>query len=83
LENGPHQKRLQVVVSAHSSLYSKIFLLKIRRKKSGVNIGTYAREQRRFLLIASKAAKPTETELATLLKPTADVIGEIQNFRQV
>jgi hypothetical protein len=51
--------------------------------KEVLHIVTFAREQRRFLLIASKAAKPTETELATLLKPTADVIGEIQNFRQV
>jgi hypothetical protein len=39
------------------------------------------REQRRFLLIAAKAAKPSEADLETLLKPTAEVIGNIQNFR--
>jgi preprotein translocase subunit Sss1 len=65
------------------SLHHKFSFVQKVWKKSSAYIGTYIREQRRFLLIASKAAKPTETELATLLKPTADVIGEIQNFRQV
>jgi hypothetical protein len=41
----------------------------------------YFREQRRFLLITSKAAKPSEADLEVLLKPTAAIIADIQNFR--
>ena len=45
------------------------------------NLGIFCREQRRFLLVAAKATKPSEADLATLLKPTAEVIGQIQSFR--
>ena len=34
--------------------------------------------QREFLRISSLATKPSDGDLATILKPTADLIGQIQ-----
>jgi len=38
--------------------------------------------QREFLRISSMATKPSDGDLATILKPTADLIGQIQEFRE-
>ena len=39
------------------------------------------RAQRKFLLIATRAMKPHDEDLSTLLKDTAGSIEEIQSFR--
>ena len=38
--------------------------------------------QREFLRIASKSQEPSASTLANLLKPTGDLIDEIQAFRE-
>jgi len=38
--------------------------------------------QREFLRISSLSTKPSDGDMATILKPLADLIGEIQEFRE-
>jgi len=38
--------------------------------------------QKQFLLIVQSSKKPSEKDLQKLLKPTSDIIGEIQQFRE-
>merc|ERR1719158_531366 len=40
------------------------------------------KSQREFLVTASKSKKPSDKDLQLLLKPTSDIIAEIQSFRE-
>jgi len=83
-------EKLTISVTAFDDIYNGTFKAFLENcEKIGAEVSTAApmldkafKAQREFLRIASKAKEPSGGDLSTLLKPTADIIGQIQEYRE-
>jgi len=83
-------EKLTISVTAYDDIYNGTFKAFLENcEKIGAEVATAVpmldkafKAQREFLRVASKSKVPSAGDVNTLLKPTADVITEIQEYRE-
>ena len=88
--SGASSESLSASVSAFDELLSGFYKpFSELSKKIGGDVATMGAmldkafsAQREFLSMSSKSKKPNDQQMALLLKPTSDIIAEIQSFRE-